>query len=245
MSDASPSASPRSPSRAFAAGLRSAALSVFAYVLFGTYIGIGALAHDFGFGLFWVLLSTALIWAGPAQVILISALGAGAAPIEIAVAVGLSGVRLLPMVVALLPVIRTPATRLTSLMLPTHFTAVSMWVESMRLAPHMPREERIPFCNGLGSGYVTAALTATTAGYYLAASLPVLLTAGLLFLTPLAFLVSAARNARALVDKLALALGLIIGPALAYGAVELDLVWTGVVAGTLAYAVHRFRGRPR
>ena len=99
------------PFAAYLAGYRAAWLSVFAYVLFGTYIGIGALAYDFGFSLLWVCLSTVLIWAGPAQVILISALGGGAALIEVAIAVGLSGVRLLPMVVSLLPILRTPQTR--------------------------------------------------------------------------------------------------------------------------------------
>ena len=222
-------------------GTRAAWFSVFAYVLFGTYIGIGALAHDFGFNFFWVMLSTALIWAGPAQVILISALGAGAAPFEAAIAVGLSGVRLLPMVVTLLPVIRTPDTRLASLLLPTHFTAVSMWIESMRLVPQLPREQRVAFCTGLGAGYMISALIATAAGFYLAAKLPALLTAGLLFLTPMSFLVSAARGAHYLVDRLVLALGLMIGPLLAYLAIDLDIMWTGIAGGTLAYLVHRIR----
>ncbi len=47
-----------------------------------------------------------LAWAGPAQVILISALGGGAPLLEATVAVSLTGVRLLPMVVALLPLLR-------------------------------------------------------------------------------------------------------------------------------------------
>jgi predicted branched-subunit amino acid permease len=222
-------------------GIRAAWFSVFVYVLFGTYIGIGALAHDFGFSLAWVMLSTALVWAGPAQVILISALGAGAAPFEVAIAVGLSGVRLLPMVVTLLPVIRTPETRPARLLLPTHFTAVSMWIESMRLAPQLPREHRIAFCNGLGSGYMISALIATAAGFYLAAKLPALLTAGLLFLTPMSFLVTAARGSHYLVDKLALALGLMIGPLLAYLAIGLDIMWTGIAGGSIAYLVHRIR----
>lgn len=37
-----------SASAAFLAGLRSALTSVFVLVLAGTYIGIGALAHNFG-----------------------------------------------------------------------------------------------------------------------------------------------------------------------------------------------------
>ena len=56
------------------------------------------------------------------------------------------------------------------------------------------------------------ATTATVAGFYLAASLPPLMSAALLFLTPVAFLMSTLRNARMLVDRLALALGLVLGP---------------------------------
>ncbi len=229
------------PFAAFRGGIRAAWLSVFAYVLFGTYIGIGALAYDFGFSLLWVCLSTILVWAGPAQVILISALGGGAALIEVAIAVGLSGVRLLPMVVSLLPILKTPSTRQRDLLLPTHFTAVSMWVESMRIAPLIAPERRIAFCNGIGTGYISSAMIATVAGYYLAAKLPLLMTAGLLFLTPISFLISVARNSRQLVDKLALVLGLAIGPLLAYRDVDLDILWTGIGGGTLAYVAHRVR----
>lgn len=57
----------------------------------------------------------------------------------------------------------------------------------------------------------------------------------------MSFLVSTARNARAMVDKLALALGLALGPLLELAHVQLDLMWTGVIGGTLAYGVHRLR----
>ena len=226
---------------AWLGGVRSAWLSVFAYVLFGTYIGIGALAYDFNFSLLWVTASTILVWAGPAQVILISTLGGGAQLIEVAIAVGLSGVRLLPMVVSLMPLLRGPKTRAYELMLPAHFTAVSMWVESMRLLPSIPVERRIAFCNGLASGYMLSALTATVAGYYLAARLPELFTAALLFLTPMSFLVSIARNSSLLVDRLALAFGLVIGPILAFRDIELDVMWAGIAGGTLAYLAYRVR----
>ena len=73
-----------SSSAAFFGGVKSALTSVFFLVLTGTYIGIGALAHDFGFASCWLALSTMLVWAAPAQVILVSALGTGAAPIEAA-----------------------------------------------------------------------------------------------------------------------------------------------------------------
>jgi hypothetical protein len=40
---------------------------------------------------------------------------------------------------------------------------------------------------------------------------------------------------------LAFAFGLVLGPVLGYFAIGLDLMWTGVVGGTLAYLIHRFR----
>jgi predicted branched-subunit amino acid permease len=238
---ASPPPAALSTLSAYLAGFRATWTSIFSYVLFGNYVGIGALSHDFGFSIGWSLLATILIWAGPAQVILISALGSGASLIEAALAVGLSAVRLLPMVVTLLPMLRRPGMRTWKVLLPAHFTAVSLWVEAVRLLPKLPRENRVAFCNGLGTGYGICAISATAAGFYLAASLPPLMSAALLFLTPLAFLMSTLRNARLLVDRLALAFGLALGPLFAWWQIGLDLMWSGIAAGTLAYAVHRFR----
>jgi predicted branched-subunit amino acid permease len=232
---------PRSATAAFFAGIGAAWRSVLAYVLIGTYVGIAALAHDFGFSLWWVVASTVLVWAGPAQVILISALGAGATPLETALAVGLSSARLLPMVISLMPLIKTPQTRGRELVLPAHLTAISMWIESLRLLPTWPRATRIPFANGLGVGFMLAAQAGTVLGFYLAAALPPILTAGLLFLTPMSFLISTTRNCRLVSDWLALALGIVLGPVLAAWQVGLDLLWTGIVAGTVAYGVGRLR----
>ena len=116
-----------------------------------------------------------------------------------------------------------------------------MWVESLRLLPAVPREWRIPYCNGLGAGYMTIATTFGFVGFYLAAGLPPLFAGTLLFLTPMSFLMSTARNARMMVDRLALALGLMLGPLLTYLQVGLDLMWAGLIGGTVAYAVHRLR----
>ena len=226
---------------AFFGGLKSALTSVFFLVLAGTYIGIGALTHDYGFSSWWLALSSMLVWAAPGQVILISSLGTGGAPLEAAIAVTLSAIRLFPMVVALLPLLRGSETRTRELLLPAHFTSVSMWVESLRLLPGLPRERRIAFCNGLSVGYMGTAVTFGFVGYYLTAGLPPLFAGALLFLTPMSFLISTARNARAMVDRLALALGHALGPLLAYWHVGLDLMWTGVVGGSLAYGVHRLR----
>lgn len=230
-----------SSSAAFIAGAKTAVTSVFMLVLAGTYIGIGALAHDFGLTSWWLAISTALVWAAPAQVIVISTLSTSAALFEIALAVTLSAVRLFPMVVALMPMLRGPGTRLRDLLLSTHFTSVSMWVESLRLLPGIAHEWRIPFCNGVSTGYMATAAIFGFVGFYLAAGLPPLLAGGLLFLTPMSFLMSTARNAHMMVDKLGLIFGLMLGPLLTALDIGLDLMWTGLIGGTLAYLVHRAR----
>jgi predicted branched-subunit amino acid permease len=160
------------PLDGFLRGLKAGFTSVFQLVLFGTFVSIGSLAHDLGFSAPWVVLSTLLIWAAPAQVIMITALGAGAAPLEVAIAVSLSAMRLLPMVVSLLPIIRSERTRPSGLILAAHFTAVSMWIEALRLAPTRPRPERVAFANGIGASFTATSVLATSSDISLQRSCP-------------------------------------------------------------------------
>ena len=90
-----------------------------------------------------------------------------------------------------------------------------------------------------------AATVASVIGFYVAAEVPALFAAGLLFLTPLSMLLSLTRNGRDLIDRLALALGLVVGPVIASTRIGLDLLWTGLIAGTLAYVAHRLREATR
>ena len=234
-----PAADAGTSTSAFGYGVRIALTSVFAFVIVFTYIGFGAMAHDYGFSVGWAMLSTALQWAGPAQVILVTGMGPGTALFETAVAVSLSSVRLFPIVVALIPVVRQETTRLWQLLIPVHFMAISVWIESMRAAPMLARDQRIPFCNGVGLTLLCIGVVFTGIGYTIQALLPAVFAAGAMFMTPISFLVSTARNARLLLDKLALGLGLTIGPLMAFSKVEFDLLWTGIIAGTVAYGAHR------
>jgi predicted branched-subunit amino acid permease len=223
--------------------MRSVTATIMTLVLFATYLGIGALAHDSHFSLAWALASTALVWAGPAQIILISTLGSGATVLQAALAVTVSAIRLFPMVVSVLPMMRTPQTKRRHLILVAHLTAVTLWVECFRFLPQVPRERRIAFINGLGSGLVLICLISTTIGYTLAANLSELFGAAILMLTPLAFLFSTARNCRELADGVALGLGLVFFPLAAMLNSGVDILVSGVSAGTLAYGVHWWRTR--
>ena len=223
--------------------MSSVGTTVLALVLFATYLGIGALAHDTHFSLGWVLASTLLIWAGPAQIILISTLGSGATVVQAAVAVTVSAIRLFPMVVSVLPMLRTPQTKRRHLVLATHFIAVTLWVECYRLLPRVPRARRVAFVHGLGCSLVIVCMAATAIGYQLAASLPQLFAAAILMLTPLAFLLSTARNCKQVSDVLALVLGLALYPIVSMLHTGVDILISGMSAGTIAYGVHWWRER--
>jgi predicted branched-subunit amino acid permease len=217
--------------------------TILTLVLFATYLGIGALAHDTHFSLGWTLASTAFVWAGPAQIILISTLGSGATVLQAAIAVTLSAIRLFPMVVSVLPLVRSPETKRRQLILVAHLIAVTLWVECVRLLPRVPRRHRIAFTHGLGFGLLSVCLVATALGYGLAANLPQLFGAAILLLTPLAFLLSTARNCRQLADVVALVAGLALFPLVSILHTGVDILISGVSAGTIAYAVHRWRDK--
>jgi predicted branched-subunit amino acid permease len=229
--------------RAFAQGFKSVSSTIFAAVLFATYIGIGALAHDSHFSLGWTLLSTILVWAGPAQIIVITTLGSGVTILQSAIAVTVSAIRLFPMVASVIPLMRTPKTKKRHLILVAHLTAVTLWVECHRFLPQVPRDRRIAFVHGLGFGLLCVTLCANMIGYYLAANLSQTLGAAILLLTPLAFLFSTARNSKDLSDVVALVLGLLLYPLFSVLNTGLDIIISGVVAGTIAYGVHRARAR--
>ena len=75
----------------------------------------------------------------------------------------------------------------------------------------------------------------------LAANLPPLFAAAILLLTPLAFLLSTARNCTQISDMLALALGLALYPLVARLNTGVDVLISGMAAGSIAYGVHWWR----
>ncbi len=227
-----------------AQGMRAGIRSQQGYVLWATFVGFGGLVHDANFPLGAALLSTILIWAIPAQVLLIEGYGAGTPAAAIALAVGLSSARLLPLVVSILPFLRSKR-GIAAQFFAAHFIAIGAWVEGMRLLPPLKAEARLPFFFGFVATFVTGGLIATIAGFALAGFLPRPLALGLLFLTPISFLLALARNSRDMVDVLSLIFGLALAPLFAVYGGTLDLLWTGLAGGTAAWAIHRLRKRRR
>src|SRR5918993_100416 len=136
-----PDISRRTDGAAFWRGA-SDALSLPAWVLGFSILGIGSLARDAGFPAGAAVLSTVVMWAGPAQAIFFASIAAGASLPVVAFAVTLSSIRLLPMTVAILPLLRRPGQSVSTQLAAAHFIAVTMWVEGLRRLPPLPTDER-------------------------------------------------------------------------------------------------------
>ncbi|MBB4197593.1 putative branched-subunit amino acid permease [Rhodoblastus sphagnicola] len=178
------------------------------------------------------MLATALIWAGPGQVLFFGALAAKTAPAAIAFAVSLSSVRLLPMCLSVLPMLRAEKTRRTTLLLAAHFIAVTVWTESLRRLPDMAKERRLPFFFGFALTCVGLTTLTSGLGYWLTAALPAPLAGGLMTLSPFYFLAATARAARDGSDWIAIGAGLALAPLTqAFVGGGFDLLVLAVVGG--------------
>lgn len=232
---------PEEPLRVwYGRGAFAALTSIQGIVLFSGFVGFGGLIRDIGFPLGAGLLSTLIVWALPAQVLIVGGFAAGSPVAVIALAVGLSSARFFPMVASVLPVIRGKSGIWTQLAA-SHFVAITVWVESLRLTPAVPVYARMPYFFGLSAVFVFESCIGTVAGFYLAGTLPQALANGLIFLTPISFLLQLIRSSRVLIDWLALAFGLILSPLFALYGGQFDLLWIGLIGGGAAYAIGRRR----
>lgn len=213
-------------------------------ILMMAFVGFTSLAREVGLTLGEVLMMSLLMWALPSIVVLTGAMSAGVGMIPAAIAVALSAVRLMPMTVALIPVLRDgKRTKLWQLFLVSHFVAVTAWVFAMRNLPDLPRAARLPFFAGFGSTVHFVVLCSTALFYIMLPVIPAPLAAGLVLLTPVYFMFSMYQASRTGGDRLALGLGLVLGPVFYLLFPGADLLLTGFVGGTVAFAAWLFATR--
>ena len=214
------------------------AISVPAFLLFGAFIGFGAITREAGLSLTQTLFMSTMIWALPAEIVLIGAMYAGVSLPAAALAVALSSVRLMPMVVVLVPEMRAPRTRKRVLYVLSHFIAVTSWVISLDRFRHVPRERRTAWYFGLGTALMFGANSVLAITFLLAPSLPRSAAAGLFFLTPMYFLISLWGSARERASHVAMGAGLVLGPLFHVLLPGFDLLAAGLAAGGGAFLLH-------
>lgn len=213
--------------------------SVPSILLMSSFVGFAGLAIQSGITLAQAVFMTITIWALPAKVVLIGAISANAALPAIILAVGLSSVRLTPMVVALLPELKGPNTRKLTLAILSHFVAVTAWVMAMEEFRNVPRRMRTSYFAGIGTILICSNSLIVVAVYLISATFPPIMFAALFMLTPMYFLTSLWRSARERAGQLAMICGILLLPVFHYFAPGYDLLLTGCVGGLIAFGFHR------
>lgn len=213
-----------------------AAVSIPAFILTAAFIGFAGLARETGLTLAETLMMTGFVWALPSIVVLTGALSAGMGLIPAAIAVALASVRLMPMTMALMPLIKVPGkTKTWQLLIASHFVAVTAWVYAMKNLPDLPREGRLPFFVGFGGTVTSFVFCMTGIAYLTVERMPDMVAGALVLLTPVYFLCSLWGAAQLNADRVAMVAGLLLGPVFFLFLPGLDLLWTGLVGGTVAY----------
>lgn len=237
-----PSAAELSRFRWYLRGVARAA-SIPSLILASSFVGFAAIAMQAGVTMPQAVFMTGIVWALPAKVVLVGAIMSGNGLPAAAFAVALSSVRLTPMVVALVPELRTPETRRWVLYLLSHFIAITSWVIAMAEVKNVPPAMRTAWYGGIGSSLVLLNMGVVSAVYMLAEGLPPAASAALFLLTPIYFLTSLWGSARERAGHVAMVLGLLLGPAFTLLTPDFSLLAAGLSGGALAYGYHRFARR--
>ncbi|MEO1193622.1 MAG: AzlC family ABC transporter permease [Pseudomonadota bacterium] len=223
---------------AFHGGLRYA-FGAPAIAIGASFLGFGALVRESGLSLWHGLISTATTWALPGQVAMVELYAVGAGLVAIALAVGASATRLLPMVLTLLPLMRQPGRPRWHYYAASHLIALTGWAVTMRLGPGLPPPQRLPFFLGFTLILWLTTLAGTAIGYLLPDVLPTAVTLALVFLTPLYFTLLFMEDLRGKRKPVALACGALLGPPLFLLSPDWSLILTGLLGGSLAYVLTR------
>lgn len=221
-----------------------AAIAAPAWIVALSFLGVGSLARDAGHPIGAAMMSTAVVWAAPAQLILYGSLATDGLVLAAAISVFLSAIRLMPMVLAVWPYLRRPGHGFVRQALLAHLVAATTWIEAMRRLPELPEDARIPYYVGFGCTCMILSVLTTGIGFLLVGALPGPFAAALLCLTPIYFTISLVAGARMPGEWAAIAFGLGFLPvAQEVLGRDYDLLATGLIGGTLAYGVHRLSAR--
>lgn len=204
-------------------------------MLFSSCLGYGAFAKACGLSFGQMMFLPLMLQALPAQLVLADHAARDASLAAAALAVLLTAVRLMPMTVVLMPLLKGHGGPRWHELATVHFVGVTQWLEGLRRLPHVPVPLRLAHYLGIGVSVSTGTLLGSVIGYLMTDAVPAWLVAALLFLTPVYFLVSLIETARAPSDRIALAIGVLAGPLVFLVAPGFDLLVTGLGAGTVGW----------
>jgi predicted branched-subunit amino acid permease len=232
----------QSPRAALAAGAREALGAPIA-VLAAGYVGYGALASGFDFPLLLIVASSLLIWALPGQLIMLEMYAVSAQFVLIVLAVSLSASRFLPMTTVLSTMMRHRRYSTWQMYAAAHLLAMTGWVVAVNRCPQLPAEQRLPYFVGFALVCWIACAAASAVGYLVAGQMSELVKLGLVFMNPIYFLLILTGETKGGLGRFSLAAGAITGPVAYALAPQWSVLAAGLVGGSAAYALHRWKRR--
>ena len=215
-----------------------------ALALGASFLAIGALLKNIGFNVQQSFFSTFFTYALPGQLVMAESFFVGASLINIFVAVWLVNVRLYPMSVSLIPLLKDKSQPRWKYYLSCHFLAVSSWLIMKNRYQSIDQKYRIDFWIGIGIGTWGTAIFSTLAGYFLSDYLNKDMMIGLAIVNPVYFtcmMIGAIKN-RSI--GLSVLLGAILGPLFFLVSPEWSILYGGLLAGTLAFFLGDKDDRP-
>ena len=229
-----------SPRGAFFGAVRDYA-RVPAVAMAAGFVGFGAIVRDSGLDIFQAMVSSAGMTQIPAQIVMVESAQAGAGLAGIVLAVAFIGARLVPMAVSLVPMLKPDVRHRSELYAGAFILSTMAWTHSMRRCPDLPAGQRMPYFWGIALANVVVVVTGTAVGHALAGTVAPEILIGLVFLTPVFFLLLFAAESPDRSGVMALAFGAVLGPAIHILSPEWSVLGGGVLAGTAAFALGHFR----
>jgi predicted branched-subunit amino acid permease len=215
------------------------ALSLPAFILFFTMMGFGSLARGAGFEAEMAALASLLIWGLPGQLAMVELTRTGQGLIAIVFACSLANARFMPMVVAFIPTLARGQVSLARMLLDAQLLSINSWAMCMREFPRVESAYRHRYYVIFASSILSAAVAGTLLGYHGAVLLPASMVLGLIFVSPLFFaLVLSAVPGRA--ERISMLLGCATIPVAHYFWPAVDLLITGVIGGSLGFALGKW-----
>jgi len=219
-------------------------LGVPALALFTTMVGFGAISRESGLDVFVTLAATLLIWGMPGQIAFVDLYAAGAGGVVIFTAVALANLRMLPMTVSGLPMMRLNdhAVGFPARVGIAHLLAVTGWAQLTAAQNKVPPMGVLPYYIGFVAVIYVAASAGTVFGYYLSDLLPQPAIRVAVYATPLYLLLLVA-GARHWGNRLAVLLGALLGPMTYPVLGDWCILAAGLGGGTMAVLIARRRAR--
>ena len=209
--------------------------------LASSFFALGALFDDSGLEIWHGALCSLIVFALPGQLTAAELFAREAGLAVIVVSVLLVNLRLMPLTVALLPLLRPLSSRGWRDFAAAHLIAVTGWVCFMSTREKIPPPLRYRYFVWMGAAFWLSGVAATVLGYWAGEKLPPQLLLGLLFLNPIYFLCMMLRAVSRRAEAAAMLAGTLLLPPLHFVG-EWDIVASGLIGGAAVWLIAE-RGR--